>query len=170
MAAHGSYGIAARSPSAICCATDACLIACRLSRHATAEAQYACRLHPRWLAVRTHGARVSRSCWSHNASKLCCRMTARRALKAQPGSMEPVALALHAHTLSSWQSSGHLDLSTLAVHRRHWDEAMVLAVGYGYEQATKHRVPPPSFPECTEAQEYIPYSPVRPCPLAACSV
>ena len=46
------------------------------------------------------------------------------------------------------------------MHRRHWDEAMVLAVGYGYEQATKHRVPPPSFPECTEAEPYIPYSEV----------
>ena len=168
MAAHGSYDTAARLPSAVCCATDACLIACQLSQHAMAEAHCACRLHPRWLAVRTHGARVSRSC--RDASKLCCHMTARRALKAQPGSVEPVALALHAHTLSSWQSSGHLDLSTLAVHRRHWDEAMVLAVGYGYEQATKHRVPPPSFPECTEAQEYIPYSQVRPCRLEARSV
>ena len=46
------------------------------------------------------------------------------------------------------------------MHRRHWDEALVLAVGYGYEQATLHRVPPPSFPECTEAEEYIPYSQV----------
>ena len=48
-----------------------------------------------------------------------------------------------------------------AMHRRHWDEALVLAVGYGYEQATLHRVPPPSFPECTDAEDYIPYSQVR---------
>ena len=48
-----------------------------------------------------------------------------------------------------------------AMHRRHWDEALVLAVGYGYEQATLHRVPPPSFPECTDAEAYIPYSQVR---------
>jgi len=34
---------------------------------------------------------------------------------------------------------------------RPWSEATLLAIGYGYEQATHHRVPPPTTPPLTES-------------------
>ncbi|KAK9792039.1 hypothetical protein WJX73_000584 [Symbiochloris irregularis] len=43
----------------------------------------------------------------------------------------------------------------IMIQGRHWDEPTLFTVAYGYEQATKHRMPSPLFPECT-TPNYVP--------------
>ena len=45
-------------------------------------------------------------------------------------------------------------------HGRHFDEGTLFTLAYGYEQSTKHRIPSPLFPECTDAT-YVPLTEVR---------
>lgn len=76
-----------------------------------------------------------------------------------------VSLALLGSTACARVQVLHLSQRpALQIHGRHWDEGTLFAVAYAYEQATMHRVPPPSFPECTGQKPFVPYSEV--CPVA----